>query len=83
MFTGVIMIEPPRQSFAFIDDKIKLKLVGGPSRGIRSRRVFALRAVFAEFFKLAAPSRLDTRGAIEELRKLGERDRSLVVEVAS
>jgi hypothetical protein len=82
MFACIIVIESPRHSFAFVDDKIKLKLVGGTSPRIGSCRVFELRAVIAEFLKLAAPSRLDTRCAIEELRKFGERDRSLIIKAA-
>ena len=82
MFACIIMIESPRQSFAFVDDEIELKLVGGPSCGIQSRCVFNLGTIFAGFLKLAAPSRSDPGGAVEELRQLRKCDRSLVVKVA-
>ena len=75
------MIEAARKPFAIGDGQIELELVGaaagriGPGGVCRpSGRRRRGRPAF--------PFRLDPRGAVEKPRKLGERDRMLVVEVA-
>ena len=82
MCSRVVVIESARKPLALVDGKIELELVAGPCCRIGSGRVLDYRAVVAEFFKLAAPSRLDACAAIEKLRKLGECDRSLAVKGA-
>src|SRR5262249_58691198 len=79
--TGVVMIESSCEPFACVDGQIELELVAAASRRIGPHRVRDLRAAVAEVDP-AAKSRLDARGAVEKPRKLGECDRSLVIEGA-
>src|SRR6266446_10724793 len=79
--TGVVMIESSCEPFAFVNGQIELELVATAPRRIRPDRVRDHRTAVAKV-EPASPSRLNTRGAVEKVRKLGERDRSLVVEAA-
>src|SRR5216684_7790780 len=78
---GVVMVESSDKPFAFVDGQIELELVAGARRRIRPDGVRDQRTGVAEVDS-ASPSRQDTRGAVEKPRKLGERDRSLVIEAA-
>src|SRR5262249_57825101 len=77
----VVVIGSPCQPFAWVDGQIELALVAAASRRIRPHRVRDHRAAGAEV-GAAAKSRLDARGAVEKPRKLGECDRSPVIEGA-
>src|SRR6476659_2967411 len=77
----VVMIESAYQSFAVVDGEIELELPAAASRRIRPGGVTDHRGAVAEIER-AAPFRLDARGAVEKPRKLGERDRPLVIEAA-
>src|SRR5262249_13476925 len=79
--TGVVMIEASREPLACVDGQLELELVAAAPGRIGPHRVRDLRAAIAEVDP-AAESRLDARGAVEKARKLGERDRSLVIEGA-
>src|SRR5580704_2783062 len=74
---GVVMIEASCKSFAFVDRQIELELVAPARRWIRPGGVTAVVEV-----DLAVRSRQDARGAVEKPRKVGERDRSLVIKAA-
>src|SRR5882762_10985240 len=74
---GVVMIEASRKSLACVDRQIELELVAGARRRIRPDGVTAVVEV-----ELGVRYRYHTRGAAEELRKFGERDRLLVIEAA-
>src|SRR5262249_10008289 len=78
---GVVMIEYSCEPFACVDGPLELELVAAAPGRIGPHRVRALRAAVAEVDP-AAKSRLDARGAVEKPRKLGECDRSLVIEGA-
>ena len=78
---SVVMIESSGKPFAFVDRQIELELVAGARRRIWPDGVLDQRTAVAEVDP-AFPSRQDTRGAVEKPRKLGERDRSLVIEAA-
>src|SRR5262245_25752366 len=78
---GVVMIKPAGKAFAFIDGEVELERVAGTRRRIWSCGVCDLRSAGAEV-DAACPSREDVRRAGEKLRKLGERDRSRIVEMA-
>src|SRR4029077_2948194 len=84
---GVVMIEASRKSLACVDRQIELELVAGARRRIRPDGATAVVEVDARgrsppvgggsagvLYRYAA------RGAAEELRKFGERDRLLVIE---
>src|SRR5215471_7840013 len=75
---SVVVIESSWKSFAFVDGKIKLKLVAPTPRRIWPDRVGEHRTTAAGVERCFR-SRLDARGAVEKSRKLGERDRSLVI----
>src|SRR5262245_65586826 len=77
------MIEPSRKLFALVDGQIKLELVARARRRIGPRGVRHHHRAGTTQVDAALPSRHDTRGAVEEPRKLSERDRPLVVEVAN
>src|SRR5262249_62236312 len=79
--SGVGMIESSCEPFACVDGKIELELVAAAAGRIGAHSVRDLRAAIAEVDP-ATESRLDARGAVEKARKLGERDRSLVIEGA-
>src|SRR4029077_16239726 len=78
---SVVMIKSSRKPFAFVDSQIELELVAGTSRRIWPDRVPERRTAAAGAVP-AFPSRQNTRGVVEKLRKLGERDRSMVIERA-
>src|SRR5215469_11418786 len=68
------MIEASRKSLACVDRQIELELVAGARRRIRFDGATAVVEV-----ELGVRHRYDARGAAEELRKLGERDRLPVI----
>src|SRR5262249_30760408 len=79
--SGVGMIESSCEPFACVDGQIELELVAAAPGRIGPHRIRDLRAATAEVDP-AAESRLDARGTVEKARKLGERDRSMVIDGA-
>src|SRR5450631_1892742 len=77
MHAGIVMIEAPRKALAFNGRQIEFELIGGARRGIGPHRMAAIVEVWASL-----RDRQDTRGAVEKLRKLGDRDRVRVIERA-
>src|ERR1700733_9480451 len=77
---GVVMIETAFEPFAIGDGEIELELVGASPGRIWPGGVGDHRGDVAKVER-ALPFRLDPRGAVEKSRKLGERDRLLIVEV--
>src|SRR5262245_35250709 len=72
------MIDSSGKPVAFVDGQIELELVTGPRGRIWPDRIRdRWTAVDA-----ASPFRLHTRGVFKKPRKLGNRDRSLVIKVA-
>jgi hypothetical protein len=65
------------KSLACVDRQIELELVAGARRRIRPDGVPAVIEV-----ELGIRYRYDARGAVEELRKFGERDRFPVIEAS-
>src|SRR5262245_16919884 len=78
---GVVMIKSAGKAFAFVDGEVEFERVAGTRRRIWSCGVCDFRSAGA-VVDAACPSREDVRGAIEKPRKLDERDRSLIVEMA-
>src|SRR5208282_5118349 len=78
VIAGIVMIEASCKSFAFVDCQIELEFVAGARRWIRPDGVAAVVEV-----ELVVRSRQDARGAVEKPRKLGERNRSLVIKAAN
>ena len=76
MNAGIVMIEASRKALAFVSRQIEFELIGGARRGIGPDRMAAVVEVGARL-----RDRQDARGAVKKLRKLGERDRVLVIEV--
>src|SRR5947207_10185766 len=77
---GVVMIKSPGKSFAPVDRQIELEPVAGARRRIRPGGVLDQRRCSADVYPVF-PSRQDARGVVKKPRKLGERDRTLVIEV--
>src|ERR1700730_2443044 len=76
---GVVMIEAAGKSFALGAGQRELEFVSTAARWIRPAGVPNLGTAVE---KVALPFQPDTRGAVEKPRKLGERDRLLVIEAA-
>src|ERR1700730_15383878 len=79
---GVVMIESSCEPVAFVHGQIEVELPAAASRRIGPRGIRDHRTVVAAEIDPASKSRLDTRGAVEKPRKLGERDRALVIKAA-
>src|SRR5215475_2277116 len=78
---SIVVIESSGKPCAFVDGQIELELVAGARRRVRPDGVGDHRAAMT-VVDPTSPCRPDTRGLIEKSRKLGERDRLLVIEAA-
>src|SRR5262245_19791050 len=73
------MIESSYKPLAFVDGQIELEFVTAAPRRIRPEGISNHRAGVANVEPVSHPG-VDARGTVEKPRKLGERNRPLVIE---